>query len=249
MAHPNVGPFVGRHLIQQLVTSNPSPTYVARVAKAFNAGLYGDIGSGTKGDLRATVAAVLLDKEARGATPAATAGRLREPIQLFTGAIRAIGGDTDGAVFGYWQGEALSQHVFRSPTVFNYYASDFPISGTNLIGPAFGINNASTALNRMNYLSMLFDWGGSKPQADIPGAVGTYAKYDAWLADAADAGVLVDRMSRLVLGTTLPEPARTSVIDAVVQFNDKSWPDTWRQWRVRRAAWLVLASPQYQIVR
>jgi hypothetical protein len=56
-------------------------------------------------------------------------------------------------------------------------------------------------------------------------------------------------MSRLVLGTTLPEPARGKVIDAVAQFNDKSWPDTWRQWRVRRAAWLVLASPQYQIVR
>jgi len=249
MAHPNIGPFVGRHLIHQLVTSNPSPNYVARVAKAFNAGLYGDIGSGAKGDLRATVAAVLLDKEARSASPAAAAGRLREPIQLFTGAIRAIGGNTDGAVFGYWQGEALSQHVFRAPSVFNYYAADFPVSGTSLIGPAFGINNASTALNRMNYLSMLFDWGGSKPEADIPGAIGTYAKYDAWIVDAADAGVLVDRMSRLVLGTTLPEPARGKVIEAVAQFNDKSWPDTWRQWRVRRAAWLVLASPQYQIVR
>jgi uncharacterized protein (DUF1800 family) len=148
MAHQNIGPFVGRHLIQQLVTSNPSPAYVARVAKAFNAGLYVDIGTGVKGDLSATVAAVLLDKEARVASPSADAGRLREPIQLFTGAIRAIGGNTDGAVFGFWQGEALTQHAFRAPTVFNFYAPDFPLSGTKLVGPAFGIHNASTALNR-----------------------------------------------------------------------------------------------------
>ncbi len=249
MAHPNIGPFVGRHLIQQLVTSNPTPAYVARVAKAFNAGLYVDIGSGRKGDLAATVAAVLLDKEARAAAPGANAGRLREPIQLFTGALRAIGGDTDGAVFGFWQGGLLSQHAFRAPTVFNFYPPDFPVSGTTLAGPAFGIHNASTALNRMNYLTMLFDWGGAAPQPDIPGAIGTFVRYDAWLADAVDAARLVDRMSRLVLGQTLPEPGRTKVIEAVAQFNAKSWPDSWQQWRVRRAAWLVLASPQYQIVR
>lgn len=249
MAHQNIGPFVGRHLIQQLVTSNPSPAYVARVAKAFNAGMYVDIGTGVKGDLSATVAAVLLDKEARSGAPSAGAGRLREPIQLFTGAIRAIGGNTDGAVFGFWQGEALTQHAFRAPSVFNFYAPDFPLSGTRLVGPAFGIHNASTALNRMNYLTMLFDWGGAAPQADVPGAIGTYLKYDAWLADAANAAGLVDRMSRLVLGQTLAEPGRTKVIEAVAQFNEKSWPDSWREWRVRRAGWLVMASPQYQIVR
>jgi uncharacterized protein (DUF1800 family) len=249
MAHQNVGPYVGRHLIQQLVTSNPSPTYVARVAKAFNAGIYLDVGTGVKGDLSATVAAVLLDKEARAATQAVTAGRLREPVQLFTGAIRAIGGDTDGAVFGFWQGEALTQHAFRAPSVFNYYPSDFPVTGTALVGPTFGIHNASTALNRMNYLSMLFDSGGAAPQADIPGAVGTRIAYDAWLADATDAAALVDRISRVTTGQALPEPGRTKVIEAVAQFNEKSWPDSWRQWRVRRAAWLVLASPQYQIVR
>jgi len=249
MAHPNIGPFVGRHLIQQLVTGNPSPAYVARVTRAFNTGLYVDIGSSVKGDLSATVAAVLLDKEARAASPSLSAGRLREPIQLFAGAIRAIGGNTDGAVFGFWQGEALTQHAFRAPSVFNFYAPDFPVSGTSLVGPAFGIHNASTALNRMNYLSMLFDSNGAAPQADIPGAIGTYVKYDAWLADAADAAKLVDRMSRLVLGQPLAEPGRTKVIEAVTQFNEKSWPDSWREWRVRRAGWLVLASPQYQIVR
>jgi uncharacterized protein (DUF1800 family) len=96
------------------------------VAQAFDSGRYDGIGSGVKGDLAATAAAVLLDSEARDENRGPKFGRLREPFQLFTGAIRAIGGDTDGAVFGFWQGENLSQHAFRSPTVFNFYAADFP---------------------------------------------------------------------------------------------------------------------------
>jgi len=249
MSHPNIGPFVGKHMIQQLVTSNPSPEYVTRVAKAFNTGTYDGIGAGKKGDLSAVVAAVLLDKEARAEKPASHAGRLREPIQLFTGAIRAIGGDTDGNALGWWQGESLSQHTFRSPTVFNYYSQDFPLSGSKLIAPPFGIHNASTALNRLSYLSMLFDWGGADPQKDVPGAVGTKLNYDAWITDAADAAKLVDRMSRLVLGENLAEPARGKVIEAVEHYNEQNSPGEWRKQRVQRAGWLVLSAPQYQIVR
>ncbi|MEK8030303.1 DUF1800 family protein [Ideonella sp. DXS29W] len=249
MSHPNIAPYVGKHMIQQLVTSNPSPEYVTRVAKAFNTGKYDDIGTGKKGDMAAVTAAVLLDKEARNEKPGAQFGRLREPIQLFTGAIRAIGGDTDGNALGFWQGENLSQHTFRSPTVFNYYSQDFPLSGSKLIAPPFGIHNASTALNRLSYLTMLFDWGGADPQKDVPGAVGTKLNYDAWLTDAADATKLVDRMSRLVLGENLPEPARTKVIEAVAHFDNDNYPGEWRRQRVQRAGWLVLSSPQYQIVR
>src|SRR5260221_4378752 len=78
--HPNVGPFIGRQLIQRLVTSNPSPAYVGRVAAAF-----ADNGSGTRGDLRAVIATVLLDPEARGAARLARPqySRLREPMVRF----------------------------------------------------------------------------------------------------------------------------------------------------------------------
>ena len=85
-AHPNVGPFVSRQLIQHLVTSNPSPAYVARVATVFN-----DDGSGIKGNLKAVVKAILLDDDARSATIAAgaSAGKLREPMLRFAGWARA----------------------------------------------------------------------------------------------------------------------------------------------------------------
>ncbi|MFZ2986390.1 DUF1800 family protein, partial [Ideonella sp.] len=73
MAHANLAPFVARQLVQQLVSSNPSPEYVKRVATAFEAGKFKfgpegstvSFGTGVKGDLAATVAAALLDPEAR----------------------------------------------------------------------------------------------------------------------------------------------------------------------------------------
>lgn len=249
MAHPNIGPFVARHLIQQLVTSNPSAPYVGRVAAAFNSGSYAGIGSGVKGDLSATVAAVLLDPFARNSNPGANFGRLREPLQMFTAVIRAIGGDTDGQALGWWQGENVGQHAFRAPSVFNFYAPDTTLSGTNLVGPAFGIHNANAALNRFNYLTMLFDWNGIGPDDSVPGAIGTHLVYDAWTVDAANPAVLIDRMSRLTTGRVMAEPARTKVIDAVSWFTDKTHPSDWREQRVRRAGWLVMSAPQNHVVR
>lgn len=247
MAHQNVAPFVSRHLIQQLVTSNPSPAYVQRVAGAFSTGRYGRLGSGRKGDLAATVAAVLLDAEARSTTVASSAGRLREPIQLFTGVLRALNGRTDGEALGWWWGEEMRQHVFRPPSVFNFYSPDYPVAGTALVGPAFGIHNANTALNRINYLNYLIFWNGSGASSTVPGAVGTRVDLSGFAADATDAGRLVDRISLLALGELLPATSRTAVISAVNQFG--SGTSSERTNRVRQAAFLVFASPQYHLVR
>jgi hypothetical protein len=247
MAHQNVAPFVSRHLIQQLVTSNPSPGYVQRVAAAFSTGRHGSFGTGRKGDLAATVAAVLLDTEARSTPVATSAGRLREPIQLFTGVLRALNGRTDGEALGWSWGESLRQHVFRPPSVFNFYSPDYPVAGTALVGPAFGIHNANTALNRINYLNYLIFWNGSGPSSSVPGAVGTRVDLSGFEADAGDAGRLVDRLSLLALGEPLPAGARTAVITAVNAFPHRTTSD--RINRVRQAAFLVFASPQYHLVR
>lgn len=247
MAHQNVAPFVSRHLIQQLVTSNPSPAYVQRVATAFSTGRHGSFGTGRKGDLAATVAAVLLDTEARSAPVSSSAGRLREPIQLFTGVLRALNGRTDGEALGWWWGEDMRQHAFRPPSVFNFYPPDYPVAGTALVGPAFGIHNANTALNRINYLNYLIFWNGSAPSATVPGAVGTRVDLSGFEADAGDAARLVDRLSLLALGEPLPTGSRTAVINAVNAFPSGTTSE--RTNRVRQAAFLVFASPQYHLVR
>ena len=248
MAHPNIAPYISRHLIQQLVSSNPSPAYVQRVATAFNTGRSGTFGTGIKGDLAATVAAVLLDTEARSA-PTNNAGRLREPIQLFTGVLRALNGRSDGNALGWWWGEEMRQHVFRPPSVFNFYPPDYPVAGTTppLVGPAFGIHNANTALNRINYINYLVFWDGSDPDADIPNSVGTKVNLTAFNADAASAATLVDRLAMVALGETLPAASRTAVINAVNAFPSNTVGD--RSNRVKQAAFLVFASPQFQMTR
>lgn len=250
MRHPNTAPFVSRQLIQHLVTSNPSPAYVSRVVSAFNAGRYGKFGRGVQGDMKATVAAILLDEEARTASPSATAGRLREPVHFFTATIRSLKGKTDGDALGWWWGEELRQHVFRSPSVFNFYPPDYPVVGTNLVGPAFGIHNANAALQRMNFLNYLMFNNGSKASKDVPNAVGTSVKLTAFLKEAKDPTMLVDRLSLLALGEPLPSASRSAVINAVAAVTEQTHgKDNYLTDRVRQAAYLVFASPQFQLIR
>lgn len=248
MNHPNIAPFVGRQLIQHLVTSNPSPAYVARVAAAFNNGRHSQFGSGAKGDLRATLAAILLDEEARTAPPPAAAGRLREPVQLITGVLRGLNGQTDGDPFSWWWGDALGQHVFRAPSVFNFYPPDYPVAGTALQGPQFGILNANTGLARINFVNYMVNWGGTPPSANVPEALGTTVNLQAFAADAGDPAKLVDRMVRLGLGGRISPASRQAMIDAVAAWTPSSSPDYLAN-RVKAAAYLVFASPHYQIAR
>ncbi len=255
MAHPNIAPFIGRQLVQHLVTSNPTPAFVQRVAQAFNAGRYVDpasgsaFGAGIKGDLAATVAAVLLDAEARSVRPGPDAGKLRDPVLTMIGVLRGLNGRTDGAALGWWWGETFRQHAFRSPSVFNFYSPSYPLAGTNLVAPAFGIHNANSALNRLNYLTYLLDWGGSSAESGVPNAIGTQVDLSAFVADAADAPRLVDRIARLALGEPLPAAARTQVLNAVQAWTAQTDSNNWQRRRVQTAAYLIYGSPMYQVQR
>ncbi len=129
--HPNMGPFVCQQLIQHLVTSNPSPAYVGRVASAFASGTFSTFGSGQRGDMKAVIAAILLDPEARRgdntATAVATDGR-REPILYITNLVRTFGAISDGAT-PLNVATALSEAPLRSPSVFNFFPPGYVIPG------------------------------------------------------------------------------------------------------------------------
>ncbi|MDT7834333.1 DUF1800 domain-containing protein [Aquabacterium sp. OR-4] len=252
MAHPNMAPFIGRQLIQQLVKSNPTPAYVKRVATAFSSGRFlkgtRSFGTGTRGDLAATVAAVLLDSEARNSAPPLVAEKLREPVLMMTGVLRGLNGRSDGAALGWWWGEGLRQHVFMSPSVFGFYPPNYPVAGTRLVGPAFGVYNANTAFARLNFINALLYWDGFAPESSVPGALGTGVNLAAFRADAADATLLVERLVALATGGRLSAAAKARIVEAV-----NAWPTTdagidWRTERVRTAAYLVYASPAYQVL-
>ena len=251
MQHPNMAPFIGRQLIQHLVLSNPSPGYVSRVAQAFQAGRHDGIGTGARGDLAATVAAVLLDPEARRSTVGAKDGMLRQPVLLLTGVMRAFGGQTSGRPFGYWWGSALSQMVFSAPSVFNFFTPDYRVPGAamDLIGPAFGIHNASAAVARMQFLNCTLYWKGGCSTDLVTELQPFLTQYTN--DGARDRGLvvrspadekLIDRLSLLAYGQVLPADERQLIADAM----DLPWSD--RETRLRMAAWLIFASPRYQII-
>jgi hypothetical protein len=140
-------------------------------------------------------------------------------------------------------------YVQRVGQAFNFYPPDYPVAGTSLVGPEFGIHNANTALERLNYLTFLLDWNGAAPDPNVPNAIGTKVDLAGFLPMASDAAGLVDGLSNLTLGRPLASAPRNKVIEAVSWWTAQTDPATWRQNRVRAAAYLVLASPDYQVQR
>jgi hypothetical protein len=238
-SHPNIAPFIGKQLIQHLVTSNPSPAYVARVSAAFNAGQSHGFGSGKRGDMQATVAAVLLDTEARcGSSCAAGFGRLREPAQFIVNIAKAFNATSDGILNS--SSSAMGQNVFDSPTVFNYFPHTFTVPGTSLQGPEFGIDASAEAIYRENFVNTLV-FGHVQPPAP---ATGTQIDLGGLTALAATPAALIDRLDRLLLHGTMTAAMRATLLSAVngiAASNPKS--------RAQTALYLVLASGQYQVQR
>lgn len=248
--HPNVGPFIGRQLIQQLVTSNPSPAYVERVAAVFNnncAGLYPDsLCSGARGDLKAVVQAILLDPEARGDVKTDPAyGRLREPAQFITNVLRICNASSDG----FLRDEATNQDqdIFRPPTVFSYYPADFTVPGTDLAGPQFGILSTSTSLRRANFVNkMLFT--GIPIGTNAPS--GTQVNLSTFQALANNPAALVDELDRLMMHGTMSAPMKNAIVTAVAAIpvsNPITNAESLR--RAQQAVYLVASSSQYQVAR
>ena len=268
MNHPNIAPFIAKQLIQFFVASNPSPSYVGRVAAAFIAGKYDAFGSGAKGDLKATIAAVLLDAEARadGSMDAPTAGKLREPIVMMVNSVRALNGYTDGERMGrYGWGSNLSQPIFNSPSVFNFYAPDYPLpsstGSTNLVAPQFQLTNANTTLGWANFANDVVYWwynkgAGLVAKADLLGATGTQLNYSSFESDAADTAKLIARLDRVLTGSKLGTSARAAVATALAAYSpadtwltDANNQSSWQRERVKTAAYLIISSAHFQVQR
>ena len=236
--HPNVGPFVGRQLIQKLVTGNPTPQYVARTAAVFN-----DNGVGVRGDLKAVVRAILTDPEARGAVKLDPAyGKLREPVLFMTGAARALGTQSDGVYFGQ-QAKGLGQNLFYPPSVFNYYPPTYLLPDTEIVAPEFALANSSTAINRYNFANTLL-FGTIAPLPTLPGATGTTPALASLSSIAGDSTALLDKLDAQLLHGTMPASMRGAILTALAAV-----PATDLLTRAKTAVYLVVTSPQYQVER
>lgn len=253
--HPNTAPFMSKQLIQFLVTSNPSPNYVLRVAN-----VWANNGSGIRGDLGAVVKAILLDPEALAPeNPIASSfGKLKEPVLAITSFLRQMGGTSDGvSLRGATATTAMGQSVFNSPTVFNYYSADYMIPGTGLAAPQFNIFDATLYFARTNYFyNLIFSTTcdassticGPAPDTTVMGSTGTKVNYSALKALAQDPAALVSAVDNMLLYGTMSKAMRLSIIQAVNAVA-LSVPATQAQLldRARAAVYLTVVSPKFQV--
>jgi hypothetical protein len=241
--HPNTGPFISTQLIQHLVTSNPSPGYVGRVAAVFN-----NNGAGVRGDLGAVVKAILFDPEARGDVKTDPAyGHLREPALYITNILRAFNArSANGSTTsdGYLNPQSLSmdQDIFRAPSVFNYYPPDYSVPGANgLLGPEFGILSTSTTLKRVNFVNTMV-FSRINTSTDAPN--GTSIDLSPMQALAGDPQQLVEALNQLLMHGAMSSGMRNQIVQAV-----SSVSSTNTLLRAQTAVYLVLTSTQYQVER
>jgi uncharacterized protein (DUF1800 family) len=247
--HPNVGPFVCRQLIQHLVTSNPSPAYVARVAAVFaDDGTTGHI----RGNMQAVVQAILLDTEARAgdSNPSFDGGHLREPMLYMTNAIRGLGFTFTGAGAGtgpeYYSTlsnytSALSEKPYTSGAVFNFFPPNYVIPGTTTNAPEFDIENTASAVLRLTLADNIVynrisdftvDLSATGPLGIMASATGNAT---------TDSTNLVNALSNIFMHGQMPAQMQTDIVNHVATLTNIPQ-------RVRVATYLVLTSSFYKIL-
>jgi uncharacterized protein (DUF1800 family) len=242
---PNVGPFIGRQLIQQFVTSNPSPAYIARITSVFN-----DNGSGVRGDLKAVVRAILLDPEARiKNSQELVSGHLLHPALFIANLLRAFNARAANGIDesdGYLDPQSVNMgmDVFSPPSVFSYFSPSGGVPGTIYRGPEFGLLNTSTALRRVNFVNTLVfsrvNVGGGYPFNPN----GTSLDFSAYRSMAADPELLVGTLNTLMMAGQMSSDMRNTIVTAV-----KAVASTNPLKRIRTAVYLIATSSQYQVER
>ena len=245
--HPNTGPFIGRLLIQRLVTSNPSDAYVARVA-----GVFANNGSGQRGNLAAVIKAILLDPEARNLAFALDPqhGKLREPFVRATQLLRALRYSTTGTLlpFDFAGGvteTTIGQYPLSAPSVFNFYLPDFEPPGTlsaaGLVGPEFQILNSVFGITTPNALYNLIQTSSGSFSLDLSPQA----------AVADNAGALVDNIDLLLTHGMLSSGTRTLIVNAVNGVTAAMVPtgSTLALTKARLAVYLVAVSPDFATLK
>jgi uncharacterized protein (DUF1800 family) len=252
--HPNVGPFIGKQLIQRLVVSNPSPAYVARVSAAF-----ANNGQGVRGDLRAVIYAILTDPEARSATrlTSTTWGKVREPVLRLAAFLRATNARSASGRFLMTSTDdpanSLGQTVLRSPSVFNFFRPGYippnsALANAGLSAPELQIVHETSVAGYLNFMRSVVQNGiGSGNPRDVQ------PDYAPFIAVANDPPLLATRIDEALTSGLMSEATRNQIRDAIasvaIPTNSASAADTARRNRVMLGFFLALASPDFLVQR
>jgi len=242
--HPNVGPFVANRLIQQLVTSNPSPAYIQRVATVFN-----NNGQGVRGDLKAVIKAILTDNDAISAAGLndPTFGKLKEPLLRFTQLWRAFHATAESGKYWFNYSEYLTgQAPLSAPHVFNFYSPTYspsgPIADAGLVAPEFEILNETFITHTLNMLAYSTYVGYQGVVLDPPDPDRILINIDQELTLADNPTALVDRYNLLLLSGQMDANMKAELIASI-----EAIPASEPLLRVLNSLFLTVASPQYSV--
>jgi len=261
--HPNVGPFIGKQLIQRLVTSNPSTGYVARVSAAF-----ADNGNGVRGDMKSVIKAILLDPEARDPVMMGQPawGKLREPLLRVVNFARAFNAYSTS---GHYALDQFSldhvQDPMNAPSVFNFFlpahSPPGPVTQMGLVAPEFQIINASSAVTGPNYFwnsipGDLHRWGhGNAAYTVRLNTTNELAmivpagqiNQDVPAGPAADPDALIRRLDLALTGGNLSPHQFQIIREAILRVGPGTW--LWHRERLRLAIYLIVTSPDFNVLR
>ncbi|MDQ2778842.1 MAG: DUF1800 domain-containing protein [Pseudomonadota bacterium] len=259
-AHPNVAPFISRQLIQRLVTSNPSPTYIRDVATVWN-----NNGAGVRGDIKAVVKAILTHPESRRVSN--IDGKVREPVLRLAAFLRAFPHRSDSGRFRVGEtenpGTQLGQTPLHAPSVFNFYRPGYVAPGSNsaaagMVAPELQLLNETSVAGYVNYMRGNLQYGVGSYNQTINGVV--YNRPDLqrdWSQEmeySTKPGVLADYLITRLLYLQPAVGLRAEVVTAInsivlPNYTGSNLPaiyDAQRK-RVNAALLLVLASPEYLV--
>ncbi len=240
--NPNLGPFIGRQLIQRLVTSNPTPQYTARVAAVF-----ADDGTGTRGNLLAVVKAILTDPEAvtGNVDHPDTFGKLREPLLRVTALWRAFYAYFPGNLYHYWYpDDHFGEAPLRAGSVFNFFTPEYTPPGevhdAGLVAPEFQITTEqriTTGTNRF-YDCVFHGYAGYTPTHEDTALM----RINTEIALANDPLALVEHLNLLLMSGEMSQEMKDIVVSMVTDTD----PTNPRQ-RVLEALYLIVSSPEFSI--
>lgn len=263
-SHPNVGPFIGKQLIQRLVTSNPSPAYVARVAAAYTA---------SQGSLKAMLKAILLDTEARSASTLQNDrfGKLREPLLKLSAVMRAVGTRSESGLYLITTtadpGQSLGQSAMASPSVFNFFRPAYMHPGSfsaqaKLATPELQIANETSAAGYVNAMTG-FMWSGTgrhgfdnkAAKADVQLKANVDAA-DTFLGMADAPASFVEEINQRLMYGTMPQALKDDIVQAIGSIDYRAKPvatadqiTATRRARLWSALLLTAVSPEFQVQR
>jgi len=248
--HPNVGPFLAKRLIQRLVKSNPTPNYIATVAGVFN-----DNGNGVRGDMKAVVKAILMHPEARDCAwiNDSNQGKLREPILKYTDFVNAVGLFSplnNYWNYSYWFKENTAQHPLHSFTVFNFYSPSYTpngeIANAGLVAPEFEIYNTRTSIG---FANQVYYW----VESEILTRTAWYEDYtigatnlSPLLEPAKSSDAIIDELDIILTHGQLSDRTRGIIKTTLDSYSISL---TQLSYRVRLATYLILISPDYNILK